>query len=160
MRTKSEAAALVVAGKSIETFHHSTMGIFNITFARRIIAAHRSYFKPHTVLFADIRAEGQPQLDAAGVVQWLIGQREVCPLRCAELTAEQLEEPLINAVDEHGMSYIVDGIHRLVARYERGMPGYSFYAFPLKFMPRVPKDVPDQPWGEKDVVNGQLVKRR
>lgn len=160
MRTKSEAAALVVAGKSIETFHHSTMGIFNITIARRMINAYPGYFKPHRVLFADISAEGHPELDAAGVVRWLIGQREVCPLRCAELTAEQLEEPLINAMDEQGMSYIVDGIHRLTARFERGMPDYSFYAFPLKLFPRLPEGVPDQPWGEKDVVNGQLVKRR
>lgn len=158
--TKSEAATRVRRGISVETFHHATMGIFNITLTRELIRLRPDLFKPMTVRFADIRAENNPDLDPAGVVAWLVGQREVCPKRCAELTRKQLEEPLISMVDEIGMTYVIDGIHRLAERFRRGMPDYSFYALPTIIVPKLrPGTFAERPWGEMEVRDGQLVKR-
>jgi hypothetical protein len=159
--TKSQAAERVRDGRSVETFHHATMGVFNVTACRQIIKRMPHIFKPHHVRFADIKAEGLPDLDSAGVVAWLVGQREVDQARCAELTSAQLEDPLISMMDEAGMSYVIDGIHRLSERFRRGKTGYRFYAMPVQIIPKLaPGTYLERPWGEMDVRDGQLVKRK
>lgn len=159
--TKSQASARVRAGTSVETFHHATMGLFNISLARALIKAHPKLFPPMRVKFADLKAENNAGLDAAGVVGWLIGQREVCPKRCAELTPQQLNDPVINMIDDHGMSYLIDGIHRLSERFRRGMPDYECHMMPASMVPRMqPGTYRERPWGEMDVRDGQLVRRK
>lgn len=158
--TKSEAAARVKEGLSIETFNHGTMGQFNISVLRQIISRNPSWFPVHHIKFADIKAEGSPELDAAGVVAWLVGQREVCPARCAELTRAQLEDPIINMVDEQGMVFVIDGIHRISERFRRGMAGYRFHAVPVALVPRLQGNFLERPWGEMEVRDGQLLKRQ
>jgi len=157
--TKSEAAARVRAGVSIETFHHVNLGIFNVSAARAMIKRNPSLFKVRRFLFTQLKAEGQPDLDAAGVVAWLRESREVCPARCAELTRHQLEEPLIHLFAEDDTCYLIDGIHRLSERFRRGMRDYWTYMLPLEVAPKVPKGIPGQDWGEMEIRDGQLVKR-
>lgn len=157
--TKSEAAARVRSGVSIETFHHVNLGVFNVSAARILIKQHPSLFKLHRFLFSQLRAEGQPDLDAAGVVAWLAGSREVCPARCAELTRHQLEEPVLHLFAKDDSCYLIDGIHRLSERFRRGMRDYWTYMMPLEVAPKVPKGIRGQDWGEMDIRDGQLVKR-
>lgn len=160
--TKSQAAAQVAAGKHLETFHHVTLGIFNVTLARQMIQKYSSKFPVYRVRFDHIKADGHDDFTPEQVVEWLIGQREVCPVRVAELAQEQLEDPAINLYDDDGMVYTIDGIHRLAARFQRGYEDYPFYALPLKLAPRLedPNMWRPIPWGEKEIVGGDLVKVR
>lgn len=157
--TKSEAAARVRAGLSVETFHHANLGIFNVTRARALIKCQPHLFQKRHFLFADLKAEGQPGLDAAGVVAWLVGQREVDGARCAELTRLQLEEPLLHLYDESGICFLIDGIHRMSERFRRGLRDYWTHLMPLELAPRIPSGIRHQDWGEMEVREGKLVKR-
>lgn len=160
---KSEAAKLVAAGLTVEVFHHATLGVFNVSWLRRAAAelARRGQ-RPLTCAFDDVRAED----GSADPHEFLISQREVDLERVKELTKDQLEDPLIfllcppetNGVGETHL--LVDGIHRLVARRERGYADFSFWLVPLGAARRIDPDSGIQvPWGEKDVVDGKLVDR-
>lgn len=158
--TKSEAAARVRAGVLLETFHHVEMGIFNVTAVRVMIRRCPHLFQKRRFLFADLRAQGQPGLDAAGVMAWLAGQREVCPDRCAELTRHQLEEPVIHLFDQGGVCFLIDGIHRMTERFRRGMRDYWTFMVPMELASKVPDGVRrSHDWGKMEVRDGKLVER-
>lgn len=65
--TKLQANKLRDEGRTIEVFNHSTLGIFNVTEMRNIIAANPQ-IKPLNSKFADIRAEGDPNMTNKQVV--------------------------------------------------------------------------------------------
>lgn len=157
--TKSEAAARVRSGVSLETFHHVNMGVFNVTAARLLIKRHPQLFQKRRFLFSQLKAEGQPDLDAAGVMAWLCDQREVDQARCAELTRHQLEEPVIHLFDHAGICFLIDGIHRMSRRFQRGMPDYWTFMVPLEVAPKVPSGIRHQDWGKMEVRDGKLVER-
>lgn len=160
--TKSQTAQMVASGAHIETFQHATLGTFDVSLTRKIIARFPSRFPVGWAWFEDMRADGHPELIGPEVMVWIFSQREICPIRRDELTEEQLNDPAINLIDDQGGSYIIDGIHRIAARFKRGYPNFSLYSMPLKIAPRVPEGFEDfkVQWGEMEVRDGQLVKRR
>ena len=160
--TKSEIAALVAAGQNTEVFHHATMGIFNVSLARDIIERFPTRFPIYCIAFSQMSAPPELAIPQAQVMDWIFSQREICPKRLAELTDEQLDDPAIDLITEAGEHFLIDGIHRIAARYKRGMPDYRTYWMKFWMCPRVP---PEQAlthkyrWGEMDVRDGKLVKR-
>lgn len=153
--TKLEANKLRDEGKTIEVFNHSTLGIFNITEMRQFQKEYPDKFKVYEIPFENVRAEGV-EVDAAKVMDWLVGQREIDEERIAALTPEELEEPVITVfdMDDNASAYTIDGIHRLVGRFRRGDKTYKFYAWPLSLCPMIPRELAeafDRPWGTKEV---------
>jgi hypothetical protein len=164
MTTKSEAAALVAAGQAHETFHHATLGHFNITRLREVIA--QGGFKLHRCKFDDLKMVDGIEADAFA---YLTANREIDPARVAELTEQQIREPLLFALCPPGSNgegeshLLLDGIHRFVARRQRGKTFFTFIMVPLAEVPIVDPALfaGNLPWGEKDVVPGVgLVNRR
>lgn len=156
--TKSQVAKLQAAGVARESFVHSVLGHIDITTLRLAIAA----MKPpaHTFNFADTKVEDST-MTAEEALQFLLDQREVDEERVNELTLEQLEEPIITLIDDGGYSYVVDGIHRLTARFRRGYPTFSTYILHEKNAPRIDSSKwVDLPWGEKELINGKLRRRK
>lgn len=157
MPTKCEMAALVAAGVAHETFHHATLGHFNITELRVIIARARR-LKLHRGLFSEMQMVDGVDADA---FEFLTASREIDYDRVAALTAEQIAEPLIHALCPPGANgegeshLLLDGIHRLVARKQRGKKFFRFYLVPLASVPLVNEALYYHvPWGKKDVVPG------
>ena len=77
---------------------------------------------------------------------------------------EQLDDPAIDLVNDEGQHYIIDGIHRIAARYKRGMPDFFTRWMKLAICPRIPEELLQSglykyQWGEMDVRDGKLVKR-
>lgn len=165
MITKSEVARITEAGLGIETFQHETLGHFNVTALREMVQ--QSNCERHRCFFTDIAMVDGVECDA---LEYLFSHREIDPQRCQELTGLQLEEPLIfldcppGSNGEQASSLLVDGIHRMKARRDRGYLDFWFYLIPLEQAPRIDPVEWEQshiPWGEMEVVPGKgLVKRR
>jgi hypothetical protein len=162
--SKSELSKLIAQGLLQETFTHATLGSFDISASRSLIA-HMALTRRHCN-FADVR-----MADGTGVTidpfEYLISQREIDMARVGELTDKELDEPLIYAHCPPGSTapgeshLLIDGIHRLVARKRRMMPDFWFYLLPLHMVPRVNRHgVVDVPWGEMDVREGVGLVRR
>lgn len=163
---KSLAAALVRSGELLESFHHATLGVFNITSMREHCRRARARgAEPYLCAFEDVSAEnGHPDPMA-----FLVGNREVDMDRVAELTREDLEDPVIMVACPPGVNgssethLLVDGIHRLVARHDRGYKDFVLWMIPWDEA-QVHRVRPDEglmsvSWGTKEVVDGQLVDR-
>lgn len=162
--SKSEAASLVAAGRVVEIFDHATLGVFDVSWLRRLVAglAERGG-RPLSCSFADVRAED----GSADPYVFITSQREIDRARVRELTDAQLEDPLIFLLCPPGTNgdgethLLVDGIHRLVARRERGLKDFRFWLVPLAAARRFDKaSATEIPWGEKEVRDGELIKRR
>lgn len=162
--SKSEAARLVAVGAISEVFQHATLGTFDISWLRQVTAelAKRGHH-PLTCAFADVRAEN----GASDPQEFLTSQREIDYGRVQELTSAQIEDPLIFLLcppDTNGAGethLLVDGIHRLVARRDRGCKDFNFWLVPLAAARRVDKSCAIEiPWGRKEVRGGKLVDRR
>lgn len=166
MRTKLECMRLVAAGLVTEIFSHATMGQFDITRLRQAIGllVDSGKMKRHRCDFNDVRSE-EPSNDPTA---WLFSQREIDIDRANELTAAQLDEPLLFLLCPPGTNgdgethLLVDGIHRMYARRQRKMTYFEFYLLPLQYAPRVDSRATREiKWGEKDLVPGVgLVARR
>jgi hypothetical protein len=169
MTTKDEMHRLVVAGIANETFQHETLGHFDITMMRRAIELVKDRLTVYSCNFDQLgMVDG---IEADGYT-YLTQHREIDRERVKNLTDEQIEEPLIildcpAGTNGTGRSdLLVDGIHRLVARKERGKEGFSFYRLPLEHAPRIDDskvgvDFVQLQWGEKDLIPGQgLVERK
>lgn len=116
--TKSQAAAMVRRGAAVETFHHVEMGIFNISDLRRMVLMNPGKYP---VFMSEITPR---------IVEMLEHEREVCPLRCAELSGLDLASPVFLIDLPDGTSLLVDGSHRLAERLKRGWPTFLFRRFP------------------------------
>lgn len=154
--SKSNAARLIASGIGRESFQHDTLGHFDITALRAFIRAGRPQIL--NCKYSEISYDGS-EVDA---LAHLVGNREVCPQRCKELTTEQLEEPLIfllcpaGANGEHATHLLVDGIHRFVERQARGKADFHFYLIPIELAPRVDEvNYREVPWGEKELIPGK-----
>lgn len=164
-RTKTEMMASVIAGRSLETFHHIDLGIFNVTVLRAYIKKNPK-FPAFKCKFSDVRMEAKVgHLDP---MQWLIGNREIDYARAASLTDDQLKEPVIHVLCPAGTNgdeethLLIDGIHRIFERHRRGKSFFRYHLFPLAVCPLVDTTgFVHVPWGEKDVIPGLgLVPRR
>lgn len=165
--TKSQSAQLVRRGLLMEVFHHATLGRFDVSAIRHYLLGYRAGVhgdKPMTCRFDSVRAEtGDPDPMA-----FLVGQREIDEARVAELTAEDLEDPIIFVACPPGSNgegethLLVDGIHRLVARHRRGYKDFVFYMTSLEVARALWRGAPpgvelvEVPWGEKEVRDGEL----
>lgn len=157
-KTKSECARLVRKGLAHETFAHETLGHFDISNLRRIIEvlARRKVIEVHHCRFDQVQFDGKVE----GTTH-LFAHREIDVRRAHELTGRQLREPLIFLLCPPGTNgetethLLVDGIHRMYERKQRGMDDFKFYLFPLDKAPRVNRsEVREIPWGDKEVVPG------
>lgn len=160
--TKCQMAALVAAGVAHETFQHATLGHFNITELRSLIKRAKG-LQVHRGLFSDMQMVDGISGDA---YEYLISNREIDAERVAALTAQQIAEPLIHALCPPGSNgegeshLLLDGIHRLVARKQRGKKFFKFHLIPLANVPRVNEELfVHVPWGRKDVTPEGLVER-
>lgn len=157
--TKTQMMRDVALGFLTETFSHATLGLLDVTATRALIQEMRSCgVQPLRCLFSDMRASDETVGDRT-VLEWLVSQREVDWDRVAELTPSQINEPIIHAVDSDGAHYPIDGIHRLVRRAQMGKRFFRYWAIPLRLVPRPRGLVMDVPWGEMDLVAGELVRR-
>jgi hypothetical protein len=101
-------------------------------------------------------------------LSYLVENREVDESRIVELTTAQLHDPLIFVLCPAGTNgegeshLLVDGIHRLVARYRRGYEDFLFRMVPWDRAQRIdPDDFTNIEWGDKELVPGVgLVDRR
>ncbi len=168
MTTKTEAAAMVASGLHMETFHHSTLGHFNITLLRVMIQATNQLYpgrlKLHFCRFDQMQMVDSVKADA---FDYLTANREIDPDRVSSLTAEQIDEPLIFLKVPAGLNgdqesdLLVDGIHRLCRRKREGLKSFEFYIVPMFLCPVVEDgDGAMIPWGEKEVVPGVGLVRR
>jgi len=161
--TKSQVARLVAEGLARETFQHVTLGHFDVTALRELVLA--EYPEVTRCRYDALSMVDGIECDA---LDYLVQNREVDRARCAELTREQLDDPLIFLLCPPGSNgdgeshLLVDGIHRLVERHRRGYPDFRLRMAPLHRAPRVdPDDDAHIPWGDTDLVPGVgLVKRR
>lgn len=168
MTTKTEAAAMVADGRAIETFHHATLGHFNVTLLRETIhianARRPGHFRLQHCAFAEMRmVDGI----AADPFEYLLANREIDHDRAMSLGPDQITEPLIFLLCPEGTNgeaethLLVDGIHRLYRRKTDGWSGFSFYMIPLFSAPMVDESrAIHLPWGEKEVVPGFGLVRR
>lgn len=163
---KSLIASLVAAGLAREFFDHQTLGRFDVSTARQLVASlWRNNIK--FCRFDAMRmADDNKNIDA---LQYLFASREIDEDRCRELTTIQLNDPAINVVCPPGTNgeelshLLIDGIHRIKARFDRDYDGFYFYEIPLELAPRMIHDatVIEIPWGEMELVPGVgLVKRK
>lgn len=161
--TKSEAARIIAEGRGVESFHHDTLGNFNVTALREMVntGAEDVHYCPFDAIQMVDGIEGD-------ALEYLIGHREIDRERVASLTPAQLEDPLLflecpaGSNGEQASQLLVDGIHRLVALKERNYDGFYFYLVPLEDAPRIDTESCEEiPWGEMDLIPGQgLVKRK
>ena len=161
--TKTQMMQLVGQGACVESFHHATLGMFDVSMLRLIASKLKERgHKPLTCRFEDVRAE----VANVDPLDFLIANREVDRERVKTLTDEQLEDEMIfilcppgtNGVGETHL--LVDGVHRMVARKERGKEDFNYWLVPLDCAPMVrPGSFIDVPWGEKEVRDGKLQPR-
>lgn len=160
--TKSQVARLVAQGLARETFQHVTLGHFDVTALRALVEV--EFTEIMRCSYEAISIAGGVEM---GAVAYLTQNREVDQARCAELTCEQLDEPLIFLLCPPGSNgdgethLLVDGIHRLVQRDRIGCFEFRFRMVPLDRAPRV--DLGDDAsiaWGDLDLVPGVGLVRR
>lgn len=162
--TKAQVAQLVRAGAVREIFEHASLGLFDIAVMRHYISARAARGEtPQRCQFCDVRTE----TGGANPMEFLISQREIDPARVAELTAEELEDPVIFVICPAGMNgeaethLLVDGNHRIMARHQRGYADFLFWPIPWHVVDqlRPPQDGISIPWGQKEMRDGKLVDR-
>ncbi len=166
----------MTGGVHRESFVHSTLGQFDVTGLRELIAEvlrRRPDAKPSVCRFADVAMAGDKSADPHA---HLLGAREIDRAYAATLTDAQLAEPLIYVevpagtdVDTVDTQLLVDGAHRYFERHRRGMESFEYWLVPLGVAPRLPlksglyRDadgdvslciVEPIPWGEKELVPG------
>lgn len=154
---KSQVADLIARGVGYETFQHETLGVFDISSLRQMIARNKP--KPLYCLYSELKMVDGVETDA---LQYLIEHRDVDMQRCAELTERQLDDPLIYVDcppypgEPTPSQLLIDGVHRLVERKRRGKTGFYYFLIPLDQAPRIPERLLGLalPWGEKDIVPG------
>lgn len=154
MTTKSEAMKSIIAGRMHEVFTHETMGSFDVTALRMLVALRGAEL--HRCLYSQIRTP-----DGTEGVAYIVGRREVDEARCKELTDAQLEEPLLMLLCPAGVNgprethLLVDGIHRFVERHRRGKPEFWVHIVPLDMAPKIDMGkFRNVPWGKKEVIPG------
>lgn len=152
MTSKSEVMRAIVAGKMREVFSHESLGCFDVTELRRLVALHGAPL--HKCSYSDMHAPGD-----ADPFSFIVGNREVDYERCSELTDEQLEEPLImllvppNVVGEPHETHLM--VHRFVERKRRGKEFFMLHLIPLDLAPKVDKNFyRNIPWGKKELIPG------
>lgn len=161
--TKSQAARLISQGALTETFVHATLGHFNVSALRVLVAELvRRGKSPQRFAFADVRAEnGDPD-----PIAFLSSQREIDQARVDELTDADLEDPVIMIICPPGTNgagethLLVDGIHRMTGRHQRGLPDFPFWMIPYDVAKMLSADLArgiNVPWGRKEVRDGRLV---
>lgn len=155
MTTKSEAMNSIIAGKRHEVFTHETLGCFDITGLRHLVAV----FGPPLIrcTYDNMRAP-----DGSDPFAYIVGQREIDEARCTELTDEQLDDPILMVLCPAGTNgpgethLIVDGMHRFVERKRRGKVDFMVHLIALEMAPMVDiTQFRNVPWGKKDVVPGR-----
>lgn len=148
--TKAQLMAQVAADIAHESFDHTVQGTFDITLMRsKAIAEQRRPF--HT----DINQ---------AVIDWLYTYRDVDEERVRTLTLEQQEEPGIIVRYNDGQDLLIDGIHRMVARWRRD-PALHFYFWEFAEAEIIRPSsswvsAKDLNWGKFDIINGQVVARK
>ena len=167
--TKRDVNALRDAGLTCEAFQHETLGWFDIDALRKLVRLWNDK-KDGRLIRAVTTFESMKMVDDVerDAYEFLIANREIDRDVVAGLTFQQVNEPLLflmcpPGTNGHGASQLlVDGIHRLVARKERGYPDFRWYGVPLEDAPRVdPRRFINLDWGNKEVVPGVgLVDRR
>lgn len=138
--TKSQAAALVRSGLLTECFAHDTLGMFDVSALRRLIAEAPDRWE---ICAADLTPE---------TLEFIQANREIDPARVAELTPAEADEPILALACPDGEHLFIDGHHRLVRRHQLGHKTFLFYNIPLADAPRLlPGGYVDVPWGEMDI---------
>jgi hypothetical protein len=171
MVSKIESAEMVARGEVMEIFSHESLGHFNVSETRKLIATYPELFPQRAARFAETRMVDGIQVDAW---DYIFKSRDICQERAASLTGEQLIDPAIVVEVPEGVNgnfdrshLIIDGIHRVFRRKQLGKPEYYFYLVPMAVVPMVPhwavevSDAlrPDLAWGKFDFVGGVFVDR-
>lgn len=142
---KSQASALVRAGRVTEVFHHTSLGIFNVSELRLMVQ----------------REPGRWPVRVSAITPHLVRTLEEHDLdlaRCAELDGMDLAQPAFLVSFPDG-SVPVDGTHRIYRRHQLGLRDFLFRMFLPEEVPMVPEGAGVAvPWGEKEVVGGRLRK--
>ena len=163
--TKSQSARLVREGVLNEVFCHASLGRFDVGALHQLTARSTTLgAKPLWCRFDAVRAEtGDPDPMA-----FLTAQREIDADRVAELTGEDLDDQVIFVACPAGINggeethLLVDGIHRITARHQRGYQDFVFWLVPWSiacYLRPLSSRAISVPWGHKEVRDGQLVDR-
>ncbi len=124
MATKSQVARQVAAGLGTEVFTHEHYGSFDVT-ATRLAAAAGCYELCSTPLYPDV----------AHIVSYMLRHRDYDVLRSWELMLDPAapweHDPLIMVHHGENDFTLIDGTHRLLARWMLRLPDFSFYLVPL-----------------------------
>ena len=140
MTTKSEIVELIKRGITHEAFTHEWFGTFDVTLMRQ--AAQRGEYELVTI-------PCYPDLEP--VVQFLMTARDWEAGRVWQLMCDEsfYYDPVMLIIHPDGKHTLVDGIHRLLARYVLRCPNAPAYMVPEAKAIRPPADMSMLPdtWG-------------
>lgn len=146
---KSQSAALVRLGLLEEIFTHQTLGEFSTT-------------RIHEMLLKDPNRWPVVRVDLdKNLIEHILTSREVDPDRARELTDADLSVPCLLLLCKDGTHCIIDGVHRISARWAKGEKFVYFWLIPIDEAPRVQRTAAtiDIPWGELEVTPTGFKKR-
>lgn len=129
VETKSQIMRRIASGLAFEAFAHDTLGSFHVT-EMRARAWRGDYELCRTSLYPD---QGR-------IVRFLMDNRDWEPERVWELLndpAAPWEDPALMLLCPEGDHVLVDGIHRIIARWALRCANLFFYMVPLAGAPRV-----------------------